>query len=66
MRVFYTKRTFGPGAFVEFYCEAIDTMYTDTNVYRLVLDPALAVRIGEVSTGVLPIRSSHLTSTRNH
>lgn len=26
---------FGPGSFVEFHAEALDTIYTDTNVYRL-------------------------------
>jgi hypothetical protein len=36
---------FGPGAFIEFYGEALDTLYTDTNVYQLQIDAALARRV---------------------
>jgi peptidase C25-like protein len=36
--------TFGPGGFVEFYGVAADTQYTGTNVYRLSVDPAAALR----------------------
>ena len=35
----------GPGAFVEFYGEALDTLYTRTNVYRLKVDPSAARRL---------------------
>ncbi len=35
--------TFGPGAFIEFYGEALDTLYTDTNIYTL-----------QVSSGPVP------------
>ncbi len=37
---------FGPGAFVEFVGEALDTLYTRTNVYTLAVDAALARRVG--------------------
>lgn len=36
---------FGPGAYIEFYGEALDTLYTDTNVYQLQIDAALARRV---------------------
>ena len=32
------KGTFGPGSFFEFYGEALDTIYTDTNIYTLQLN----------------------------
>ncbi len=41
---------FGPGAYIEFYGEALDTLYTDTNVYVLWVDRSLAQRIGEGAT----------------
>ncbi len=36
---------FGPGGFIEFYGEALDTLYTRTNVYQLRLDPRRARRV---------------------
>jgi hypothetical protein len=33
---------FGPGGYIEFYGEALDTLYTDTNIYQLTVDSALA------------------------
>jgi uncharacterized repeat protein (TIGR01451 family) len=33
-----TSGLFGPGQYIEFYGEALDTLYTDTNVYTLKLD----------------------------
>jgi len=36
---------FGPGGFIEFYGEALDTLYSRTNVYLLRVDPALARRV---------------------
>ncbi len=36
---------FGPGSFVEFYGEALDTLYTDTNVYVLWSDHGKARRV---------------------
>ncbi len=41
---------FGPGDFIEFYGEGLDTIYTDTNVYTLVFDPTKALRMGEDDT----------------
>lgn len=32
------SKFFGPGSYVEFYGKAVDTLYTDTNVYRLAYD----------------------------
>lgn len=36
---------FGPGAWFEFYGEALDTLYSDTAVYQLLLDDQQALRI---------------------
>jgi uncharacterized repeat protein (TIGR01451 family) len=36
---------FGPGSYVEFVGYALDTLYTRTNVYYLLVDPALARRV---------------------
>ncbi|PKN92557.1 MAG: hypothetical protein CVU44_14705 [Chloroflexi bacterium HGW-Chloroflexi-6] len=36
---------FGPGNFIEFYGEALDTLYTDTNVYTLQVSMTPAPRI---------------------
>ena len=43
MRV-VAARTFGSGAFIEFYGEGLDTLYTDTNVYTLQVEAELAFR----------------------
>lgn len=40
---------FGPGSFIEFSGEAVDSLYTRTNVYRLHIDSTLARRIAEDS-----------------
>jgi len=42
-----TPGVFGPGGFVEFFGEALDTLYTTTNVYRLAIDPTKVERIRE-------------------
>ena len=42
------RGVFGPGASLEFIGTAMDTLHTDTNVYRLSVDPALARRVGDV------------------
>ncbi len=42
--------TFGPGGYIEFYGQGLDTLYTDTNVYVLWVDRSLARRIGEDAT----------------
>ncbi len=44
------KAVFGPGSFIEFLGEPLDTFYTKTNVYNLYLDEALAARIPTNST----------------
>jgi hypothetical protein len=38
---------FGPGDFIEFYGEALDTIYTDTNIYTVQVSSARANRIKE-------------------
>lgn len=38
-------KVFGPGAFIEFYGQALSTLYTNTNVYQLHVDASLARRI---------------------
>lgn len=38
---------FGPGSSIEFYAEAIDSLYTRTNVFKLHVDKTLARRIGK-------------------
>ena len=49
-------RRFGPGAYIEFYGQALDTSYTDTNVYTL--------QVGQIPTGrilandVIPYRTA--------
>ena len=37
---------FGPGGYVEFNGAALDTLYTHTNVYQLIVDATKALRIG--------------------
>lgn len=41
-------RQFGPGAFIEFYGQALDTLYTKTNIYQLQVNRKLASRIALV------------------
>ena len=43
-----TPGVFGPGGFIEFLGESIDTLYTTVNVYRLEIDPTKAVRVRTV------------------
>ena len=47
-----TPGGFGPGGFIEFFGEALDTLYTTTNIYRLTIDPTKALRVSEVA--ILP------------
>ncbi|MBN1400969.1 MAG: hypothetical protein JXA74_09030 [Anaerolineae bacterium] len=42
--------TFGPGGYIELYGEALDTLYTDTNVYTLLADEGLAERVATDAT----------------
>lgn len=37
---------FGPGAFIEFYGQALDTVYTDTNTYTIQVSQAPAAQMG--------------------
>ncbi len=41
---------FGPGAYIEFYGEALDTTYTDTNVYTLQVTATPSLRIPGTSS----------------
>ncbi|MFO7624373.1 MAG: C25 family cysteine peptidase, partial [Anaerolineales bacterium] len=41
----FSERTFGPGAYFEFYGQALDTLYTGTNVYQIQVGKKLARRI---------------------
>ena len=43
-------RTFGPGSYIEFYGQALDTLYTKTNVYQIQVDRRLASRINTLNT----------------
>lgn len=52
--VYVSKATFGPGAYIEFVGEDLDTLYTDANVYKLTVDPSLHERID--IRGTLPPR----------
>ena len=36
---------FGPGAFIEFYGQALDTLYTDTNIYTVQVSSSPAFRV---------------------
>ena len=41
-------KKFGAGSYIEFYGEALDTLYTDTNVYMLTVDRSTAKRVPNV------------------
>lgn len=43
--IYVSSNKFGPGAYIEFYGEGLDTLYTATNVYRLEINSALASRV---------------------
>jgi hypothetical protein len=40
--------TFGPGSYIEFYGQSIDSLYTNKRIYTLEYDPASVARIPEV------------------
>jgi hypothetical protein len=42
---------FGPGSYFEFWGEAVDTIYTDTNVYRLEVAKKVGLRVAVDGTG---------------
>ncbi len=41
----HSQSSFGDGAYIEFFCEGVDTRYTKTNVYYLEVNPDAAERI---------------------
>jgi hypothetical protein len=43
-------KTFGPGDFIEFLGHTLDTLYTNTNVYRLAVDTRTPARVAVDST----------------
>ncbi len=43
-----SDRTLGPGSYLEFYGQALDTIYTDTNIYQIQINRRLASRISKV------------------
>ncbi len=43
------SRSFGPGEYFDFYGQALDTLYTDTNVYQIQINRKLASRISTAS-----------------
>lgn len=45
VHTYVSKPVFGPGAYIEFVGEALDTLYTDTNIYRLEVNRELARRV---------------------
>ncbi len=55
------KGRFGPGAYIEFYGQALDTIYTDTNVYTLQAGQTTGALIPVVkaapSSRVMPVES---------
>jgi hypothetical protein len=61
---------FGPGGVIEFYGEALDTIYTDTNIYTVQVSSARAGRIKESNAKpankVLPPPSYMETLTVNN
>lgn len=54
--------TFGPGSSIRFLGEPLDTLYTDTNVYRLHLDASLARRVTVLDPNA-PAPTTTTTST---
>ncbi len=60
---------FGPSAFIEFYGEALDTIYTDTNVYTLQVSRTVSSRVQKVSAApaaVVPAASYTETVSLNN
>lgn len=52
--LYVSRARFGPGAFIEFIGQGLDTLYTDTNVYRLVVNRAMASRVTAVQARPSP------------
>lgn len=45
INVYASGGGFGPGSYIEFYGQALDTLYSGANVYTLLSDPAQALRV---------------------
>lgn len=43
--VYTPQETFGPGGYIEFHGRALNTLYTDTNIYTLKVSPLASPRI---------------------
>ena len=43
------QRIFGPGEYFDFYGQAIDSLYTETNIYQIHINRSLAARIQTVN-----------------
>lgn len=48
---------FGPGSYIEFYGEALDTLYTDTNIYTLQVVNRPAGNAGRIPTVNKPVNN---------
>ena len=58
---------FGPGGYVQWVAEGLDTLYSKTNVYRIQVDAARALRIADDPTvPVSPPTQSSYTETYVH
>ena len=60
---------FGPGAYIEFYGQALDTLYTDTNVYTLQVSqtavPRIPVNNGLPARVTLPVSYTETLAVNN-
>lgn len=65
-----TMANFGPGEYIEFYGRALDTLYTDTNVYTLKAQkgkwPRIAVKLAAIPKGAKPAATYRETATVNN
>lgn len=60
-----TTGKFGPGSYLEFWGEALDTLYTTTNVYRLEAGQKRALRAGSSSAAPAgAVSPAYLETTR--
>ena len=57
----FGKATFGPGSYIEFYGQALDTLYTDTNIYTLQTNAVKPPRI-PVNTKRTTSKTTYATS----
>ena len=59
-----TPGTFGPGGLIEFFGEALDTLYTTRNIYRLTIDPTKALRV--IETAIPPSGTAPASYPNKH